>query len=169
MFVCPAQGALLSLSGFNGTRYALHTDAGARATRKLTAIYYPPFEPAWSFGAGGELRVMLADGRNATLPPLPDRLVLFHSELPHEVLPSRTPRISLTAWGLGRGARRRPAPVELDMSLQCTSDMCQQAQRDKEAAQRERHAQQRAELAHALRVGVRMGQNAWFAQRPDTS
>ena len=56
------QGALLSVSGFNGTRYALHTDSGARASRKLTAIYYPCFEPEWSPGDGGELLVLVEVG-----------------------------------------------------------------------------------------------------------
>ena len=158
------QGALLSVSGFNGTRYALHTDSGARATRKLTAIYYPRFEPAWAPGSGGELRVVLADGSNTTVSPLADRLILFNSELLHEVLPAQSPRVSLTAWGLGRGTRRRAAPTALDMSLQCTSDMCRQAQREHEAKRRERQARQQAEMAHAMRVGMAMGQDAWFAQ-----
>lgn len=163
------QGALLSVSGFNNTRYALHTDSGARATRKLTAIYYPQFEPSWSPGSGGELRVVLADGSNTTLSPLADRLILFHSELLHEVLPAQSPRISLTAWGLGRGTRRRVAPTTLDMSLQCTSDMCRQAQLQQEAQRRERQVRQQAEMAHAMRVGITMGQNAWFAQQPVTT
>ena len=119
------QGALLSVSGFNGTRYALHTDSGARATRKLTLIYYPRFEPPWRPGDGGELRVLLADGSQRLLAPRADRLVLFESGLQHEVLPSRVARISLTVWGLGRGARQRPPPSALDLSHRCTSDMCQ--------------------------------------------
>lgn len=158
------QGALLSVSGFNGTRYALHTDAGARASRKLTAIYYPCFEPEWSPGDGGELRVMLANGsRSQHVVPRADRLVLFESGLQHEVLPSRVSRISLTVWGLGIGARQLPPPFSLDLVHRCTSDMCQAAQLDKEAAQREQQARRRDELAHAMRVGVELGRDAWWA------
>ena len=157
------QGALLSVSGFNGTRYALHTDSGARATRKLTLIYYPRFEPPWRPGDGGELRVLLADGSQRLLAPRADRLVLFESGLQHEVLPSRVARISLTVWGLGRGARQRPPPSALDLSHRCTSDMCQVAQRRKEAAQREQQARRSAELAHALLLGVSVGRDAWWA------
>lgn len=54
------------------------------------------------------------------------------------------------------------------MSHQCTSDMCRQAQREKDSRRREQQAQQQAEMARALRAGVLMGQKAWFnAQRTD--
>ena len=98
-------GCLLSVVGFNGTRYALHTDANARQgrRRKLTAVYYPAFEPAWAPGDGGELRLLLANGSELRAAPRADRAVLFRPELRHEALPCRGPRITLTVWGHGRG------------------------------------------------------------------
>ena len=43
----PARGladmpiALLAVTGFNGTRYALHCDSQSQASRKVTLTYYP--------------------------------------------------------------------------------------------------------------------------------
>ena len=65
--------------------------------------------------------------------PLADRLVLFHSELAHEVAVTRMPRISLTVWGFGHATRRAPPPSTLDLAPRCTSDHCQKAQRRREA------------------------------------
>ena len=120
----------------NSTRYGLHTDPGARHARKLTLLYYPA---PWTPAAGGELRVW-ASGNATTEPPtsviapLADRLVLFHSELAHEVAVTRMPRISLTVWGFGAGAARgAPPPSTLDLAPRCTSDHCQKAQRRREA------------------------------------
>jgi len=125
-------GSLLSVNGFNGTRYALHTDAASRTSRKLTCVYYPHFDPPWQAGDGGELAVPAegaAGQHEVRLSPRADRLLLFNSEVPHQVLPSRIARISLTLWGVGRGARLRPAPRRLDTSHQCTSDLCRRAAR----------------------------------------
>ena len=129
------QGALLAAMPGNSTRYGLHTDSGARHARKLTLIYYPA---PWTPAAGGELRVW-ATGNATTEPPtsviapLADRLVLFHSELAHEVAVTRMPRISLTVWGFGHATRRAPPPSTLDLAPRCTSDHCQKAQRRREA------------------------------------
>ena len=123
-------GSLLSVNGFNGTRYALHTDAASRTSRKLTCVYYPHFDPPWQLGDGGELAVPAEGGAGdpeVRLAPRSDRLLLFNSEVPHQVLPSRIARISLTLWGVGRNARLRPAPRRLDTSHQCTSDLCRRA------------------------------------------
>ena len=130
------QGALLAAMPGNSTRYGLHTDSGARHARKLTLIYYPA---PWTPAAGGELRVWATgnattDPPTAMIAPLADRLVLFHSELAHEVAVTRMPRISLTVWGFGAGAARRaPPPSTLDLAPRCTSDHCQKAQRRREA------------------------------------
>ena len=128
------QGALLAAMPGNSTRYGLHTDSGARHARKLTLLYYPA---PWTPAAGGELRVW-ATGNATTEPPtsviapLADRLVLFHSELAHEVAVTRMPRISLTVWGFGHATRRAPPPSTLDLAPRCTSDYCQKAQRRRE-------------------------------------
>ena len=130
-------GCLLSLVGFNGTRYALHTDANQRQgrQRKLTALYYPQFEPAWRPGDGGELRVLQANGSELRLAPRADRLVLFRPELRHEALQSRVARITMTVWGHGRGERLAAAPAHpVDLTHRCTSTMCQGAVRRTGAA-----------------------------------
>lgn len=128
-------GCLLSLVGFNGTRYALHTDANQRQgrRRKLTAIYYPQFEPPWRPGDGGELRVLQANGSERLVAPRADRLVLFRPELRHEALESRVARITMTVWGHGRGERLAAAPaLPVDLTHRCTSTMCQAAVRRRE-------------------------------------
>lgn len=118
------QSALLALSPGDGTRYALHTDSGARAERKLTLLYYPPTVAAGV--AGGALRVQLAGGAGTReVAPRADRLVLFNAELPHEVLPAEGTRLSLTVWGHGRGARLQPPGRALDLSHRCSSRLCQ--------------------------------------------
>lgn len=85
----------------DGARYVRHSDVGAQtADRRITCIYY--MNPNWKIEHGGELRVYLPLGstrgidvglRDATYPcdvaPLMDRLILFRSEIEHEVLPSR--------------------------------------------------------------------------------
>ena len=133
-------GSLLAVGGFNGTRYAKHSDAGARKQRKLTAIWYPLSEPRWVEGAGGELVIQRPRGapsrggahaadaqREMRVAPRTDRLVLFHSELIHEVLPCAHPRISLTSWAHGVGSRTNAPQKHLDMGPECTSDMCRAA------------------------------------------
>ena len=138
-------GALLSVSGFNGTRYALHADASVAQQRKLAAIWYPRTEPAWQPGDGGELRVETGtavsgggkkgDGgpsepRATMVSPRADRLVLFHAELAHEVLPMRErgpARLSLSSWGLAPpdAARLLPPNARVDLSsARCSSSMC---------------------------------------------
>ena len=127
----PAQGlraddnALLAVSNFDGTRYALHSDAAVNDERKIVAVYFPRSEPAWRPGDGGELRIE-CDGGEQRVSPRTDRLVLFHADLAHEVLPSLRgrPRISLSVWGLGVGTRRHAANQRVDLSHRCTSDLC---------------------------------------------
>lgn len=124
-FDADPQGFLLALNGFNGTRYAQHTDVAGRPRRKLSVIYYPRVDPPWAPGDGGELVVLEGSGRERRVEPRADRVVLFHSELTHEVLPCRIARVSLTKWALGNGERRAPPPKRLDLAQLCTSDMCQ--------------------------------------------
>ena len=46
---------------------------------------------------GGEL-VIYADQVTTHIEPVPGRVVFFSSDIPHEVLPTRIPRLSLTGW-----------------------------------------------------------------------
>ena len=124
----PARGladmpiALLAVTGFNGTRYALHCDSQSEASRKVTLTYYPG-------SGGGALRVLEGDRRQPRrIEPRADRLVIFDSDWPHEVVPSRTARLSLTMWGFGNGERLRPPPTRREHdTYACTSDFCRRA------------------------------------------
>jgi SM-20-related protein len=85
-----------------GARYQRHRDAfPGRSNRRVTAIYY--VNPAWQPADGGLLRLYGLDGRR-DVEPILDRLVLFLSErVEHEVLPTATPRMAVSAWFYGRG------------------------------------------------------------------
>ena len=118
--------ALLAVSGFNGTRYAPHVDSQSQPERKVTLTYYPAW---WAHGVGGALRILEGPRRNErVIEPRADRLVVFDSDWPHEVLPARRPRLSLTMWGLGLGGRLWPPPEREEAdALHCTSAFCQLA------------------------------------------
>lgn len=77
-----------------GARYARHRDVDPaqfndEPRRRFTAIYY--LNESWS---GGELRL---DGGPDVEPKI-DRLVVFRSEIEHEVLPSYEKRWAVTQW-----------------------------------------------------------------------
>lgn len=90
-----------------GGRYARHRDRGPRNGRAVTAILY--LNPGdWTEGDGGCL-VVDETSRNAAPPaaraaravavaPLGGRLVLFPSDLEHEVRPAARRRAALTLW-----------------------------------------------------------------------
>lgn len=74
-------------------------------SRCITAVVY--LNPDWQEGDGGALRMHFPDGSQCDIPPLAGSLVVFLSgDFPHEVLVTRTDRLSLTGW-----FRRRPADV----------------------------------------------------------
>ncbi|MCQ2030419.1 2OG-Fe(II) oxygenase [Stutzerimonas zhaodongensis] len=74
-------------------------------SRCVSAVLY--LNPDWQPADGGELRMHFADGSNLDVPPLSgDLLVFLSGDFPHEVLVTRTDRLSLTGW-----FRRRPADV----------------------------------------------------------
>lgn len=81
----------------SGAFYARHRDAfRGDDNRRLTAIVY--LNPGWSAADGGQLRAFLGE-RPVEIAPELDRLVVFLSErIEHEVLPTRAPRLALTAW-----------------------------------------------------------------------
>ena len=130
------QGSLLAVSGFNGTRYALHSDARADHRRKLTLTFFPRTDVPLDESDGGALRIWEASGQVISVGPRAGRLVIFNAELPHEVIPAcctrpdtytgcclccclwlivpflrevepaQRTRLSLTMWALGVGERR---------------------------------------------------------------
>ncbi|KAJ8600770.1 hypothetical protein CTAYLR_006111 [Chrysophaeum taylorii] len=83
-----------------GARYARHADSDvtqAVPRRKFTAVYYMTY--------GSQLRLYPEDSRwtpdgcgHLDVEPAPDRLLLFASDLEHEVLPSTGLRFALTQW-----------------------------------------------------------------------
>ena len=87
----------------SGTGYAKHLD-GFRAgnLRVVSLVLY--LNDAWSGSDGGELVLYPARGADIKVTPQGGTLVCFLSEtVPHEVLPARRTRLSLTGW-----FRRRP-------------------------------------------------------------
>lgn len=83
-----------------GAFYKRHYDAfRGQSNRVVTTILY--LNPHWSSSDGGEL-VMYNDDNDTTLETVtPDygKLVIFLSEMfPHEVLPAKRDRYSLTGW-----------------------------------------------------------------------
>lgn len=89
----------------DGARYVRHSDVSPQTPdRRLTCIYY--MNPGWKKEDGGELRLYLPAGRGGAqghtdacdVAPLMDRLLLFRSEIEHEVLSSHAPRQALSGW-----------------------------------------------------------------------
>lgn len=82
-----------------GAFYRRHLDQFQRMTdRQLTVVCY--LNTAWVENDGGALRIYLDDsGAYHEVLPVGGRLVTFLSaRFPHEVLPSRRERMSVTGW-----------------------------------------------------------------------
>jgi len=83
-----------------GAFYKKHVDAFRGSnTRILSTVLY--LNPDWTPDDGGELVMYTPDGQSVidTIAPRFDRLVVFLSEeFPHEVLPTKVSRYSLTGW-----------------------------------------------------------------------
>ena len=83
-----------------GAFYKKHVDAlRGSNTRILSTVLY--LNPDWTPDDGGELVMYTPDGQSVidTIAPRFDRLVVFLSEeFPHEVLPTKVSRYSLTGW-----------------------------------------------------------------------
>jgi SM-20-related protein len=83
-----------------GAFYKIHLDAfGGQRNRVISTIYY--LNQEWTAADKGELVLYSPDAREqiATLAPVFNRMVIFMSErFPHEVLPTRQVRFSLTGW-----------------------------------------------------------------------
>jgi len=85
-----------------GAFYKKHLDAfQVNSSRRLSSVLY--LNPAWQPGDGGELVMYATDDSDNTvlesILPTFGKMVLFLSEeFPHEVLPTRCSRYSLTGW-----------------------------------------------------------------------
>lgn len=98
----------LSLSGHEfhlayyptGGHYRKHLDQfRGRNNRLISCVLY--LNAQWSPGDGGELNLFDASGQTVrtSIEPIMNRMVFFRSDTVwHEVLPTRTPRKSLTGW-----------------------------------------------------------------------
>ncbi|MBA1272990.1 2OG-Fe(II) oxygenase [Stutzerimonas azotifigens] len=90
-----------------GAFYKTHLDRFRDDDRRAvtTALY---LNPDWQPEHGGELRMHFSDAPALDVAPTGGTLVVFLSgEVPHEVLPTRCERLSLTGWF----RRRAPEPL----------------------------------------------------------
>ena len=80
-----------------GEFYALHRDnPQGKNGRLISSVYY--LHDQWLDSYGGELRLQDKHSEWHIISPKPNRLVLFQSDLLHEVLQSKQQRLSITAW-----------------------------------------------------------------------
>lgn len=80
-----------------GRFYALHRDNPQQKNgRQISTVYY--LHETWPASAGGELRLQDCHNVWHIVPPKPNRMVIFQSDLLHEVLPAQQQRLSITAW-----------------------------------------------------------------------
>lgn len=103
--------ALLGLHEFEGhyavypqgAAYARHLDRFREDNRRVISVVLY-LNDAWERADGGELKLYPDGSAVVTVLPEGGTLVCFLSEnVPHEVLPSRRPRLSLTGWFRRRG------------------------------------------------------------------
>ena len=82
-----------------GSFYKRHADRfKLNAHRHISFVFY--LNPDWREGDGGELKIYLPDGSETTVKPEGGTLIVFRSELEHEVLQANAARYSLTGWML---------------------------------------------------------------------
>ncbi|TXJ09964.1 MAG: 2OG-Fe(II) oxygenase [Acinetobacter sp.] len=88
-----------------GEFYALHRDNPQQKNERIiSTVFY--LHPEWQNGWGGELRLQDKHGEWHIILPRSNQLVIFQSDLLHEVLPAKQQRLSITAW-----LRQRPATL----------------------------------------------------------
>jgi SM-20-related protein len=82
-----------------GSFYKRHSDRHAKGSaRRVSSVFY--LNPNWKETEGGELVIYNANGEASRIKPELGTLVLFLSELEHEVLPTHRERKSITGWML---------------------------------------------------------------------
>ncbi|WP_269914551.1 2OG-Fe(II) oxygenase [Acinetobacter sp. HY1485] len=80
-----------------GEFYALHRDNPQEKNgRIVSSVFY--LHEAWQNDFGGELRLQDKQGHWHIVQPMPNRIVIFQSNLLHEVLLSKQQRLSITGW-----------------------------------------------------------------------
>jgi SM-20-related protein len=99
-----------------GSYYMTHRDRDSTTpTRSLSLVYYlNERAPEWNLSEHGGGLHLYARGEEerllAIVAPRHDRLVVFDSDLYHEVRPTHRSRFSLNAWVNSRRTDRAPAP-----------------------------------------------------------
>ncbi len=80
-----------------GEFYTLHRDNPQQKNdRVFSAVYY--LHEQWQSHWGGQLRLQDVHQDWHIIEPAPNRLVIFQSDLLHEVLKAQQQRLSITAW-----------------------------------------------------------------------
>ncbi|NNH86745.1 2OG-Fe(II) oxygenase [Acinetobacter terrae] len=80
-----------------GEYYALHRDnPQGKNGRIISTVYY--LHEDWQDNWGGELHLEDKNGQWHTIPPKPNRIAMFQSDLLHEVIKAKHQRLSITAW-----------------------------------------------------------------------
>lgn len=80
-----------------GQFYRRHRDTAVHDNHRLFSfVIY--LNDGWPAGAGGELVGYEGEEELFRISPRLGQMVLFRSDLEHEVLPAREPRFSLTGW-----------------------------------------------------------------------
>ena len=82
-----------------GTFYKKHVDRHKNGSpRRVSTVLY--LNPDWTDDHGGQLVIYNSDDTTDIIQPEIGKLVLFLSELEHEVLPTKRERMSITGWML---------------------------------------------------------------------
>jgi SM-20-related protein len=82
-----------------GTFYKKHVDRHKNGSpRRVSTVLY--LNPDWTDDHGGQLVIYNSDDTTDIIQPEIGKLVLFLSELEHEVLPTKRQRMSITGWML---------------------------------------------------------------------
>ncbi len=80
-----------------GEFYALHRDnPQGKNGRMISTVYY--LHEAWRAQWGGQLHLQDKNNQWHTIQPTPNRIVMFQSDLLHEVREAKQQRLSITAW-----------------------------------------------------------------------
>ena len=80
-----------------GEFYALHRDnPQGKNGRMISTVYY--LHEAWQAPWGGQLHLQDKNNQWHTIQPTPNRIVMFQSDLLHEVREAKQQRLSITAW-----------------------------------------------------------------------
>jgi SM-20-related protein len=80
-----------------GAGYARHRDRFRDDdARVLSLVCY--LNADWPVGAGGQLRLHLADGHHDIAPNMGTSVIFLSEEIEHEVLPATQTRYSIAAW-----------------------------------------------------------------------